>query len=108
MHRLTATDTPMVRYTRTIFPSYAEYADKSYFYYDWLSRDFFKYLYDNADKEYWVKFGDNKHVKKQYSFKNEAKNAYELSLSAIDAYDKGYSYTWHSKWREIYGTKFPI
>lgn len=85
-----------------------EYADKSYFYYDWLSRDFFKYLYDNADKEYWVKFGDNKHVKKQYSFKNEAKNAYELSLSAIDAYDKGYSYTWHSKWREIYGTKFPI
>ena len=25
MHRLTATDTPMVRYTRTIFPSYANY-----------------------------------------------------------------------------------
>lgn len=23
MHRLTATNTPMVRYTRTIFPSYA-------------------------------------------------------------------------------------
>lgn len=85
-----------------------EYADKSYFYYDWLSRDFFKYLYDNADKEYWVKFGDNKHVTKKYSFKSEAKKAYELSLSAIDAYDKGYSYTWHSKWREIYGKKFPI
>ena len=25
MHRLTATDTPMVRYTRTIFPSYAQF-----------------------------------------------------------------------------------
>ena len=25
MHRLTATDTPMVRYTRTIFPSYADF-----------------------------------------------------------------------------------
>lgn len=25
IHRLTATDTPMVRYTRTIFPSYAEW-----------------------------------------------------------------------------------
>ena len=24
MHRLTATDAPMVRYTRTIFPSYAD------------------------------------------------------------------------------------
>ena len=28
MHRLTATDTPMVRYTRTIFPSYAKYDTK--------------------------------------------------------------------------------
>ena len=27
MHRLTATDTPMVRYTRTIFPSYAGDSD---------------------------------------------------------------------------------
>ena len=27
MHRLTATDTPMVRYTRTIFPSYADRED---------------------------------------------------------------------------------
>lgn len=26
MHRLTATDTPMVRYTRTIFPSYADHS----------------------------------------------------------------------------------
>ncbi|MCB6452249.1 nucleotidyltransferase domain-containing protein [Erysipelatoclostridium ramosum] len=85
-----------------------EYADKSYSYYDWLSRDFFKYLYENADKEYWVKFGDNKHITKKYSFKSESKKAYELALAAIDAYDKGYSYTWHNKWREIYGTKFPI
>lgn len=29
MHRLTATDTPMVRYTRTIFPSYAYMAFES-------------------------------------------------------------------------------
>ena len=27
IHRLTATDTPMVRYTRTIFPSYAIKSD---------------------------------------------------------------------------------
>ena len=86
-----------------------EYADKSYSYFDWLSRDFFKYLYDNADKEYWIKFGDNKqHVTKKYSFKSEAKNAYDLSIAAISAANKDYSYTWHSKWREIYGTKFPL
>ena len=64
--------------------------------------------YEYADKEYWVKFGDNKHITKKYSFKSESKKAYELALAAIDAYDKGYSYTWHNKWREIYGTKFPI
>ena len=46
---------------------------------------------------------DNYHTALEY-----AKKAYELALAAIDAYDKGYSYTWHNKWREIYGTKFPI
>lgn len=30
MHRLTATDTPMVRYTRTIFPSYANIHNSSF------------------------------------------------------------------------------
>ena len=35
MHRLTATDTPMVRYTRTIFPSYAATKIRNIFYCDW-------------------------------------------------------------------------
>ena len=33
MHRLTATDTPMVRYTRTIFPSYAVDVTSDHIYY---------------------------------------------------------------------------
>lgn len=32
MHRLTATDTPMVRYTRTIFPSYALLSNKYHYF----------------------------------------------------------------------------
>ena len=32
MHRLTATDTPMVRYTRTIFPSYAPSSFDNHYY----------------------------------------------------------------------------
>ena len=44
MHRLTATDTPMVRYTRTIFPSYAlafslvilGYFFRNHYYYQFL------------------------------------------------------------------------
>lgn len=90
------------------FISSYKYADKSFEYYDWMSRDFFKYLYENSDKTYWVIFGDGRHIKPKYSFKREAKKAYELSLEAINAYNKGYEYTWSMKWREVYGTKFPI
>ncbi len=85
-----------------------EYSDKSFSYYDWISRDYFKFLYDNADKSYWVMPGSGIHVVKKYSFKTEAKNAYDLSLEAIKAAESEYLYTWHNKWREIYGNKFPI
>ena len=84
-----------------------QYADKSYAYYDWMSRDFFKYLYDNADQTYWLKPGSNERVYKNYSFKSKANQAYEKCLEAIENYSKDYSYCWHQDWREIYGTKFP-
>ncbi len=84
-----------------------EYADKSYSYYDWMSRDFFKYIYDNADQEYWLKPGSNERVYKKYSFKNDAKKAFDICLEAIEDYLKGYSYSWHENWRKIYGNKFP-
>ena len=84
-----------------------QYADKSYTYYDWMSRDFFKYLYDNADQTYWLKPGSNERVYKKYSFKSEADQAYKKCLEAIADYNKDYSYCWHQDWRHIYGTKFP-
>lgn len=85
-----------------------KYSCETFIYYDWISRDYFKYLYDNAEKEYWVMPGSGIHVVKKYSFKAEAKKAYDLSLEAIKAGESDYSYTWHNKWREIYGNKFPI
>lgn len=89
------------------FLSNYEYADKSYEYYDWMSRDFFKYLYDNADKDYWIKPGSGEIVYKKYTFKNDAKIAYEICLEAIEDYSKGFRYSWHENWRKIYGSKFP-
>ena len=71
-----------------------EYADKSFTYYDWMSRDFFKYLLDNADQEYWLKPGSNERV-------------YNKCLEALSDYDNDYAYCWHQDWREIYGYKFP-
>ena len=84
-----------------------QYADKSYAYYDWMSRDFFKYLLDNADKAYWLKPGSNEHVYKKYSFKSDAEKAYNKCLEALEDYSKDYTYCWHQDWREIYRNKFP-
>lgn len=84
-----------------------QYADKSYAYYDWMSRDFYKYLLDNADKAYWLKPGSNERVHKKYSFKGDAKKAYDKCIEALEDYDKDYAYCWHQDWREIYGSKFP-
>ena len=35
-----------------------EYRDKSFVYYDWLSRDYFKYLMEHSEQVYWEKPGD--------------------------------------------------
>lgn len=84
-----------------------QYADKSYTFYDWMSRDFFKYLLDNSDKAYWLKPGSNERVYKKYGFKSDAEKAYNKCLEALEDYNKDYAYSWHQVWREIYGTKFP-
>lgn len=83
-----------------------EYAENSYTYFDWMSRDYFKYLYDNAEKIFWDKPGEG-YIKRKYSIKNDAKFAYEKACEAIEDAQKGYDYCWHSEWREIYGSKFP-
>ena len=84
-----------------------KYSDKSYAYYDWLSRDYFKYLKENADKVYWEKPGNTGRVKGEYYIKDDAENAYNRACAALDYYRNDYSYCWHAAWRDIYGTKFP-
>ena len=84
-----------------------EYADKSLEYYDWMSRDYFKFLLDNADQTYWDKPGDTGYVKREYSIKSDAEFAYNKAVEAIADYGNGYSSCWHQEWREIYGTRFP-
>lgn len=66
------------------------YADKSYEYYDWFSRDYFDYLTNNSTKDFWVFPGSGSHVKAKYPFRREAQDAYDLSLEAIDAYSKDF------------------
>lgn len=85
-----------------------EHKDRSYVFYDWLSRDFFEYLKDiDEDKLYWLAPGSNRYVWKKGNFQSKAKQAYNKSLEAIRSENTGFPYTAKQKWREIYGTKFP-
>lgn len=83
-----------------------EYKDKSYTYYDWMSRDFFKYLKDTDTSQlYWLAPGSNRYVWKNGSFQNKALEAYNKSVEAIN--NETNEDVTKQKWRDIFGTKFP-
>lgn len=77
-------------------------------YYDFMSRDFFKYLKElDEDQSYWLAPGSQRYVWKNGEFHTKAKTAYNNAVSAISYENSNYSYSAKQKWREIYGTKFP-
>ena len=85
-----------------------KYRDKSYIYYDWMSRDFFSYLMDQVPTQtYWLAPGSNQYVWRTGDFEYKAKRCYNISLEAIEAGTKGFEYPRNQQWRELYGTNFP-
>ena len=84
--------------------STTEYDDKSFTYYDWMVRDFFKYLSEENDKSYYYVPGSNQRVYVKKKFQKKAKKAYDLSLEAIEA---GEQKNAHAKWKKIFGRSFP-
>ena len=80
------------------------YDDKSYLYFDWLSRDFFKFLSEEPDKSHYQAPGSNQDVKVRRKFQRKAKEAYDLCLKAIEA-EKDDSI--NDKWKKVYGRGFP-
>ncbi len=84
--------------------STAAYDDKSYSHFDWLVRDFFKYLHEQPEQEYYLALGSNQRVTVKKSFHRKAKRAYELSLAAIEA-EKEIGV--NKKWKKIFGRPFP-
>jgi len=84
-----------------------KHADKSYTYYDWMSRDLFQHLIDVADQDYWLIPGSGRKVYDKYGFDREAKEAHAKCLEALMHADKDFDYLWHNDWRNIYGSKFP-
>lgn len=81
-----------------------DYDDKSYFYYDWLTRDFFKYLAELPNQDYYLAPGSSQRVDVKKKFQPKAKKAYELCLKAIEADgQEGVN----SKWKKVFGRPFP-
>lgn len=80
------------------------YDNKSYLYYDYLSRDFFKYVSELPEQAYYAALGSGQRVKVKKKFQSAAKKAYELCLDAIAAEGKEIE---SEKWRKVYGQPFP-
>ncbi|WP_422346000.1 SMODS domain-containing nucleotidyltransferase [Parasphingorhabdus sp.] len=80
------------------------YDDKSYLYYDLMSRDFFGYLKDLPKQDYFAALGSGQRVSVKKQFQRKAKKAYNLCVKAIEAEGKT---TQNSKWRKVYGRPFP-
>ena len=81
-----------------------DYDDKSYLYYDWMSRDFFKYLSELPRQDYYAALGSGQRVRVKFIFQKPAKKAYDLALKAIEAAGKDNE---SAKWQKIYGKDFP-
>ncbi len=84
--------------------STSDYDEKSYLYYDIMSRDFFKYLSDLPDQEYFAALGSGQRVKVKKKFQRKASKAYDLCVKAIEAEGKDFQ---NDRWRRVYGRAFP-
>jgi len=81
-----------------------KYDDKSYFYYDWMVRDFFKYISELPKQDYYLAPGSKQRVYVKKYFQRKAKEAYKLCLNAIDAEKQSNVY---KKWKKVFGRPFP-
>lgn len=73
--------------------------------FDLMARDFFEFLKDEPDKDYYLALGSNQRVKVKARFQPRAKKAYNHCLEAIE--DEGKAAA-NKKWREVFGTSVPL
>jgi hypothetical protein len=87
-----------------------QYRDKSYMYYDYMCRDFFKWMSEqDANQDYWKAPGSGQYVYGKGLFQYKAKLCYNISLEAIAHETATPKQEWSAKqkWRDIFGTDFP-
>ncbi len=81
----------------------------SYLYYDYMSRDFFGHVARQSPKQtYWLAPGSGSYVLRQGSFEYKARQAELRSLEAIAYQANGNEWSARQKYREVYGTSYPL
>ncbi|OZD01188.1 nucleotidyltransferase [Rhodococcus sp. 06-235-1A] len=73
--------------------------------FDLMVRDFFRFLMEEPDKDFYLALGSNQRVKVKARFQPKAKKAYNRCLQAIT--DEGKASA-NRKWREIFGRSLPL
>ncbi|WP_336232851.1 SMODS domain-containing nucleotidyltransferase [Thalassospira sp. CH_XMU1458] len=81
-----------------------EYDEKSYLYYGYMCRDFFKFLSDQPKQTEYAALGSRQRVKVKKRFEKRAKKAYELCSEAIEASGQTNE---RQKWRNVFGNGYP-
>ena len=87
-----------------------EHRDKSFVYYDYMCRDFFKWMAaQDENREGWRAPGSGQYVWGKGLFQYRAKRCYNLSLEAIEHEMATPKREWSAKqkWREIFTADFP-
>lgn len=87
-----------------------QYKDKSYLYYDYMCRDFFKWLSEqDSEQEYWKAPGSGQYVYGKGLFQYKAKVCHNIAQEAIVHETATPKQEWSAKqkWRDIFGTDFP-
>lgn len=87
------------------FSTTTEYDDKSTIWFDFMVRDFFEFLADEPDKDYYLALGSNQRVTVKARFQPKANKAYKRCLKAIELEGKAAA---NKKWREVFGTAVPL
>ncbi len=85
-----------------------EYRDKSFFYYDFMSKGFFDYLANqDKDQEYWRAPGSGQWVWGKELFQWKARRCYNIAKVATAYGLSQKHYSARKKWAAIYGTAYP-
>lgn len=85
-----------------------EYRDKSFLYYDYMTRDFMDFLAkQDKTQQHWRAPGSQSWARRTGAFEAKAKAAHTLAVDAIANVVADQTWGAKNKFRQIYGGKFP-